>query len=221
MAIAIDTTVDGGYNGGSTSSLSYSHTCTGANLALFVSVVTNNAINTISSVTYNSIGLTLLDSKLNVTAIVSTFLYGMIGPANGSNTVAITLSGNAAIQGCSASYTGVSQSGFPDNHTNNTASASTSVTTSLTVNTANSWLIMSCSNTVNNTASAGTGTFLRQNEAVGGGNSIFDSNGPVASGSQSLIANNGSSVSWGVAMASFAPVAATAVVGGSFLYKMI
>ena len=101
-------------DGGSNSSSSYSHTVTGSETYLLVYVATGdgttNAIEDVTGVTYNSISMSELATDFEDTH-VNLHLFGLVAPASGSNTVAITLGGtpdgHASI---AASYTAVNQS---------------------------------------------------------------------------------------------------------------
>lgn len=107
MAIAFDAAATGG--AASASSVTFSHTCTGSDLLLLVGVHLYNVNGaTISSVTYNGIALTLVDSAANSNRRVS--LYRLVAPATGANDVVITLSGTEfEVNGGSMSFTGVDQ----------------------------------------------------------------------------------------------------------------
>lgn len=107
MAIAYDD--DSGGVAGSASSLTFSHTCTGSDLLLLVGVSLYNLNGaTISSVTYNSVAMTLVDTAVNSSRRAS--LYRLVAPSTGANDVVITLSASEFdIVGGSMSFTGVDQ----------------------------------------------------------------------------------------------------------------
>lgn len=96
------------------SSKTYSHTCTGSGLALFVGVGWYDAVDavTITSVTYNGVTMTeLWDAEESTYGLYGSAGFVLAAPATGAHDVVITLSGNTEIvtSACS-SWTGVNQS---------------------------------------------------------------------------------------------------------------
>ncbi len=218
MAIAFDANANGlQITGGSTFTLTYSHTCTGSNRILFVSAATVEDAGgtpvTITGVTYNGVALTQIGTYSAETPAPSaqmSSLWYLIAPATGANNVAISSSVNVfAIIGASASYTGAAQSGQPDAFTVATPANTASFSQSATVVATGCWLMAGSKND-GGAASAGSGTTARVNAATG--ISMMDSNGTVSTGSQSLVTTFGGSVNWVGLIASFKPVAA----GGGF-----
>lgn len=115
MAIAFDAVADnaGGASGSTTVTLS--HTCTGSNLILFVYARIANSAQTISGATYNGVTMTQVGSAISGDGNDNTYLFQLLGPATGANNIVVTGSSSAfIIQIRSASYNGVSQTGFPD-----------------------------------------------------------------------------------------------------------
>lgn len=181
MAIAFDAFS----NGGSTtvsSTLSWSHTCSGTDRGLVV--ISNYGAGTLpSSVTYNGVAMTQINTNTSRTAF-----YFLANPASGSNTVAINyFSSGVAIQGIAASYTGVSQTGNPEANalaTNGGGSLASSVTTLKN----NSWVI-GVALSEDSGVSAGSGTTLRGTGTTAGGKTLyaFDSGSAVTpAGSKTL-----------------------------------
>jgi hypothetical protein len=80
------------------SSLTFSHTCSGADRVLFV------AVNTGSGVTYNGVSMTAVE-----TGDADKRLYALVAPASGTHDVVVSLPSPAAILAVAASYTGVDQ----------------------------------------------------------------------------------------------------------------
>jgi len=192
MAIAFDTAVDGGNNTGT--SLTWSHTCTGSLGLLIVGFAGDNigGADDITSVTYNSVAMTLADKQVNPSSggDRNTYLYFLLGPATGAHNVVISCSGSHLLQGGSASYTGVKASGQPDAHTVNaeTSSSLKTLTTSVTTVADNCWTVL-----VENCYDGGTppvagaGSTRRTFDATNGGWGIFDSNAVVhPAGSKSM-----------------------------------
>lgn len=196
MAIAFDATSVGTQVNSNTKS--WSHTCTGSDLILFVSCMSNTS-DDITSVTYNSVSMSLVGKVQYPGSGRWTYLYVLVNPATGINTITMTASGVSFLQGTATSYTGAAQTGQPDS--SNTASGtSTNITASTTVVSSNCWLVMASGD---NQAgeSAGSGTTLRNST---NGNAISDSNGTVSTGSQSLALTIASG-NWGAIIASFSP----------------
>jgi hypothetical protein len=196
MAIAFDAATDGG-NVNPGTSLTFSHTCTGSNLILFVGFNGDNigGADDVSSVTYNSVAMTLANKQVGAGTggDRNTYLYYLIGPATGAHNVVITCSSSHVIQGGAVSYTGVKQSSQPDNTAINaeTVSSNKTLTTSLTTVNDNCWtvLVENCYDGGPGAGhpGAGAGTTRRTADGTNGGWGLFDSNAVVhPAGSTSL-----------------------------------
>lgn len=181
MAIAFDTATDGG------STTSYSHICTGSNLILLVSVgvLTGNT----PTVTYNSVSMTQLTSTASSIGFTF-FTFYLINPSTGSNSVAISSTG--AVKGSvSVSYTGVSQSGFPDSSSSTAATASPCTCTT-TVVASNCWTVAfgwaSCTSGTATISDDKTSrkTAAPVDNAPQWKYDVADSNGTVSTGSNSI-----------------------------------
>lgn len=201
MAIAFDATSNG--TAGAGTSLSVNHTCTGSNRILWVNGQVQNPVGAVTC-TYNGVSMTSVDSPAidGHANNVQTWLFYLIAPATGTNSIVLT----AATSGdnfyiSAASYTGAAQSSVPDAHAfvqNTVATTSTTLTVTTVAN--NCWLVGAFRNEIGG-ATDGTGTTSRYN---GGDHAIADSNGGVATGSNSLIQNFSSSKNAGI-VCSFAP----------------
>lgn len=207
MAIAFDTATDGGLVNPGTS-LSWSHTCTGANLALLVGVRSTTAVtDNVSGVTYNGVSCSLLAHVSGSMGLArATSLWLLLGPATGANTIVVSGTSDV-IMAEAGSYTGVKQSSQPDATGTNTSFV-TAVTVSLTTIADNCWVVAVFGNN-GGTPTAGSGTTFRVTSANGIG--FGDSNGVVhPAGSYSMTATQaGSSADTGVA-ASLAPAGGAA-----------
>jgi len=108
VAIALDVKTSAT---GSGATLSWSHTCTGSNLALVVDVGSYDGAsgNRVSTVTYNGVALTRL-AEVTGAAFDNSSLWGLKNPATGANTITVTFVGTvgSAIGG-GQSFTGVDQ----------------------------------------------------------------------------------------------------------------
>lgn len=206
MAIAFDNaTISSNASG----SFSYSHTCTGSDLALFVFVTVNTG-QTCSGVTYNSVSMTEQGSYIQDSAGPRTYAFYLLGPATGSNSISITVSGGNTV-GSAASYTGVSQSGFPDAYTTTAGGITTSFTSTITTVASNAWIIASsrCGNGA--TLTGNGGTVVRQQPEVVylGGGAIWDE-GPIATpASTDLNVTSANQLFGGAHVISFAPATAS------------
>jgi len=180
MAIAFDSSA--GSFQGSTITLTYSHTCTGSNLILLVSVstVTTN----ITGVTYNGVSMTQITTVSNT---AKNYLFYLIAPTTGTNNVVVSAGGSTLIMSSSSSYTGALQSSQPDAFL-----ATASNTETLSVVNSGCWIVSSSAH--NNgggvTFSAGSGFTLRNQQiSSGDGNAIQDTNGVVSTGNNTVSIN--------------------------------
>lgn len=205
FAIATDATASGTYGA---SPRTWTHTCTGSNLCLFIAEF---SFGSATVATYNLAALTNLGQYIYTNG---TNRYGDLGyllaPATGSNTASITPAGDGI--GVSVSYSGIKQTGQPDAAINTQTSGSgtaSSLTATVTVTASGSWLMMgtTCEGAA---LTAGTGATLRltgSNPSV----AFFDSNGAPGTGSQSMSITESPANRVACGMVSFAPDAATAV----------
>lgn len=197
MPIALDTSSASTLKSGVTTS--WSHTCTGSNLALLIGFF-GDTTDIVTGVTYGGISLTLIDKK-QVPGDRFIYLYGLLNPATGSNSVVVTASGSIFMDGIAASYTGVKQSGLPDAETTASASSANSLTTSLTTATDLAWTVL-FSKTSGGDPTAGTGATVRQHE---NGVGFFDSNGTITPAGPTSMQVTGSNVNFATVMAAIAP----------------
>lgn len=206
MAIAIDASTDSGGSVGT--SITWSHTCTGSNLILWVGI-TENTSDTDTGITYNSVAMTLVD-KIAVPSERWVYLYYLLNPATGAHSITANNSVSTFMRGFGVSYTGVRQSGVPDAKNTNSASSVSSLTTSVTTVADNCWTILVGKNSTADAVTAGTGSHLIKT-STSQGIAIFDSNADITpAGSKSMQVLTSGTQNIGVVMASFAPaVAAT------------
>jgi hypothetical protein len=144
--------------------LTFSHTTSGADRLLLVGVTCVNA--TISSVTYNGVGMTAVES-----GGASIRLYALVAPATGANNVVVTLSTDEAVCAVAASYTGVDQT---TGYNGVQSSATGDGSPSLTVTSAAGNLVVGMSGIIDNSGltppvhTVGAGQTSRGNLAEGG-----------------------------------------------------
>ena len=187
---------------------SWSHTCSGSNRILFVFVNgENDGSDNVTGVTYNSVGMTQIGKVRMSDNSRYIYLYYLIAPATGTNTVSITRSAGTAY-GVSTSYTGAKQSGVPDASVTYAATG-TSLTGTVTTIATSCWLVgcVYFNSSGGGTMSGGTGTTIRVNPGAGYPEGMGDSNASIQpAGSASLIFNiTGASVGGAVIVASFEP----------------
>lgn len=157
MAIALDSTTAA--SGATASSHTFSHTCTGSDLILFVTATGANG--DVTGITYNSVAMTKINSTVTDSAVLFTSLWYLVNPSTGANNVVITTSTATGVVGSSASYTGVNQTGQPDASTTVASSTTTSYSSSVTSVANNCWTIAT-SRTGNGFAlTAGANTVVR------------------------------------------------------------
>lgn len=167
-----------------TTNYSVAFTTSGSNRIL-IGCLWVTGTNTITSATYNGVSLTQIDTSNFLGSNMYSFY--LVNPALGSNTFNIQTTGGSLIVGL-ASYTGAAQSGQPDNHHINNASAVSTLTDTLTSVADNSWHIGCFYNDTTGNTTAGAGTTRRSVGTVDAG--IFDNNADIhPAGSNSIIAN--------------------------------
>jgi len=205
MAIARDSINNG--TGGTGTSWTYSHTCSGEDRILLVAGRGGgNSGDRVSTITYNGKNLTRIGNSFAIgsSSEMSTLWY-IINPDSGSHNVVITLSSSDYSKWGSVSYTGVDQDNPINVSNTNSVQNSNSVSVSGMVTKDNSWLVGSVKNSIHQLF-AGTGTILTSN--LGNeGSRMSDSNGVVASGSRSLAyTSSDAGDDWGMVLCAIAPV---------------
>lgn len=141
--IAFDAASSGTWVPAPGASIVWQHTCSGTDRILLVGVYVRDIIQSVSSITYAGAALTKIGDVPVGAGAIRLELWYRIAPATGSNTIDVDLTGTvSATLGASAvSLTGVHQTS-PIGNTNSSApDTGTSVSTSVTTSTANSWLV--------------------------------------------------------------------------------
>lgn len=220
MAIAPVSAADLGNNGGTTNSLTVAYTVgVGSNRLLVVGfagdVATMAGFDDITSVTYNGVSMTLAIKQTATNQALDRFsyFYYLLNPASGSNNVVINCTNNHFLLAGAADYSGVAQSGQPDNTvTNQNGAIASSLTTSLTTGADNCWVILVAEGyDANNAPGAGTGSTRRTFDAAFGTYGIFDNNADVhPAGSNSMTTTYPGQIAAGIShlMVSFSPAVA-------------
>lgn len=199
MAIAFDNS-KGGLGGGA---FPFAYTCSGTSrLLIFTSVLISSGDNP-PSPTYNGVALTQA-SKLNFSGTSWMYVYYLLNPASGSNNIAIT--GTSPNVSHIASYTGVSQAGFPDATATNSGS-STSLSNQITTVLDNCWSVMAIASTNGGTVTGGTNAVVRDSVNAVKTACILDTNTvitPPAMTTQACTVSG--SNPFGIIQLSFAPM---------------
>lgn len=162
---------------------SVSLTVTGSNMFLFGCGGYSATAGAMSGA-FNSVAMTAGTTQIWIGSSNPINGLYLIAPATGTHTLAIT-NGNG---GCAIgiTYSGVAQV-TPDQYVTTSGTSGTSTAT-VTSATANCWMVMFVIG-ANNTPAAGTNATARSlNTATNGLNSIFDSNGNIATGSFAMSA---------------------------------
>lgn len=164
------------------------YTCTGSNGYLVVTVNITSVSDTITATA--SYGGAAMTAQFNLVGGGTpnnrrVYYFYLLAPATGSNNIIITFSGltTFATSMCAASYTGVSQIGFPDSSASQLPTTSPHSATT-TVIASNCWIV-SCAGGETTTALTATGVtsqVVTITTAVGN-STIFDSNSTVSTGS--------------------------------------
>jgi hypothetical protein len=226
MAIAFDTAVDGGNNGGA-GSLTFSLTMGAGANGLILAACCGDNVGGVDDVTatYNGVSLSLIQKFSGVGADRIEYVFGGLGPASGAHNVIFAQSGSHLIQGGAASYTGVLQSGLPDAVTTHVSTtAATSLATSLSSVADNCWMFLLHGGYDGGSApTAGTGSTRRTFDAANGGYALFDSNGVIhPAGSYSMTSNYGSGTNpFGLAIAHIMLSIAPFVAAGGVTYPQL
>lgn len=178
VGIQFDAASNSGYQAAS-SSYSWSHTCTGSDRYLVVGVAMLSLAQTVSSITYNSVNLTLLGTKSSISGAARVELWGLVAPATGSNTIAVTLSGSIASAADATSLTGVHQTspteGFNSAQATNVGAADATVDVTTVAD--NDWAIDIVA-TDDTAITVGAGQTQRGNVTGVGGSGAMSTEGP-------------------------------------------
>ena len=103
MAVAFDAATDGGEVLGT--SLTFAHTCTGADRALVVGIFVNSTTDHITGVTYAGSAMTR-QSTVSTGNVGRIYIYTLLAPASGANNVVVS-SASTTFSAGAVSFTGV------------------------------------------------------------------------------------------------------------------
>lgn len=209
MAIARDSHT--GVNPANGTSFTQSHTCTGSNLFLTVWLIIGNSSDIVTGITYNGISMTRAKAHLNVSVSGGyLYCYVLANPSTGANNVVVSASTTMTSIICYIqSYTGVRQSNTTDSFAEGNKPTSTTFSISTSVVASGCWLVCGTRDDSGN-SSAGSGTTKISSLSAGFGQQLWDSNGTVSTGTQSLNMSNASSgTNWDGIIISIAPYVPT------------
>jgi len=190
-AVIIDTNiVFGGSNFSTTASgttLTFNVTTGGINRGLFA-WVTEITSSTISSVTYNGVAMTLVTSQAD--GGIKMYLYYLINPASGTNSLVVTRSGSTGELFCSTSYyNGVNQSSLIDAFNSGVSTSTSSPSATITIASDDSMMAMSIYNAGGNPYTASTNAVDR--DCGSNSREVFDCGVQFASGATSMNVTSG------------------------------
>jgi len=206
-----------GNNAGGSASVSWSHTTgSGSNRIMLVGVSIRTTTVSVSSIAYGVQSLTFIRADTHASATIRSELWYLVAPSSGTATVTVTLSGTSKAVGGSSTYTGVNQTS-PIDVNDGTTGTSTSPSRSVTVSTANSWLLghPAISGSGQTVSLEGSGQTMRWDNVTSGGSAASrnrghgSSKGPVGTGSQTMSWTLSASADWAVSVAAFRPAAAS------------
>ncbi len=206
MAIAFDTKTAFTFSAASTN-ITYSHTVTGSNTILWVGV-SILATATIGAVTYNGVAMTQFGGGSVGTVAIKDYLFYLINPATGANTVSVSQNTSTQVTSCSASYTGAAQTGQPDATSLGGPTTTTSYSQSVTSVADNCFAILYGNANGGLAFTAGTNTTIRnQPEVAFCGAYMVDSTAAQTPAGTFTLAMTSTSQDFAGCMASFKPVA--------------
>lgn len=207
MAVAVDAVSSSG--GGSASSFSWAHTCSGSDRLLMLGIAWYDSIDTISSVTYNSVAMTIVPSSSKSIGQYTVVLYYLINPASGSNTVAVTFSGGVFdFGGGAVSFTGADQT--TPLGTAATASG-TSTTPSVAVTSASGEIVLDTLIITHSGTLTVDGSQTQRWNATGGGYTKYAGSTEGGAASTTMSWSNSTSQDWAITGVAVKPVSANTV----------
>lgn len=209
--INFDNKSNSGYQAAS-AGYSWSHICYGSNRYLVVGVGMLSLAQTVSGITYNSIALTFLGAQSSVSGAARVELWGLVNPATGSNTVAVTLTGAIASAATAASYDWVHQTtpteAFSSTQATNVGAADATVNVITVAD--NDWVVDIVA-TDDTAITVGAGQVQRSNVTGAGGSAANSDEGPkTPAGSVTMSWTNIAALAtWAIAAIALRPFGAS------------
>lgn len=199
-AIAFDAVTSSGLG-------SFSHT-TGAGSDRIMLIGIRSGADDVTAVSYNSSSATLIRKQQVGTVDGYVYIWALLAPSTGSNTVSIT--GGTGLTTRVVTYTGVNQSLTLDSENGQTEAAAVSVSTTVTNVATGSWVVAFMRNDGDfSNHSSGVASTRR---GTSGSIAYFDSNGTVTPAANTITYTTPSAgaYQWGLIGVSLAPAGAVA-----------
>lgn len=209
--IIFDAASNSGYQAAQ-SSYSWSHTCGGIDRFLAVDVSLLSAGATVSSITYNGVALSLIGARSTVTSFGRIEQWGLVAPASGSHTIAVTLSSSIASAGTAVSYANVQQTSPTESFNSNQATNAGSATdASVVVTPATPSCIIHAALVTNDTSVTANQT-SRNNVTGAVGSGANEDTGPITPATATTLSYTGEGIvaTWAIAGYAIRPVTASA-----------
>jgi len=216
MSIAFGAQVQTSVAGGTATATTGTITVTGSNTIGFV-LIENQNVSGISSVTWNGVACTLIDSQQDPNVTIG-YIYAILNP--GTGVIAVTRSATTFNMAVFAPYyTGASQTLTMDATTKGSGAAA-SLTGTLTTIANNAWQVL-VAYMDNGSIAASTGSTIRGTALVTNNMAMFDSNSPqTPAGSKSMSVTGGGGSNFNYVMVSFAPAPAASTSNSAFFAFM-
>lgn len=208
-------TFDSGSTGasGSVSPITWTNFSTGSNNNRLMVVGIHNDANTtdvVTAVTDGGVAMTRIGT-IAVGATAREYLYALLAPPVGTSTISVTFTGGISVDGASASYFNVNQSGLPDVVTSTASAAATSLSVNLTTTATGDWAIGWAGNQ-GGSWSGSTNSFIRIGQAGGLNRVLVDSNGSLGvAGTYTFALTNSLSLPVGMVVMAVKPATTSTV----------
>lgn len=166
------------------------------------------------TITYAGVSMTLIGSAQRSAGGVKTFLFYLVAPSTGANDIVATFSSATKVASGAVSYTGAKQTGQPDSFIATFSDATTSFTLTTTVVGSDCWLVGGSRMQAGlaEAITAGGVTVTESPITTAGQKTVmFDSNGVVGTGSQSITIGQNAADNISGVMASIAPAVSASV----------
>ena len=170
------------------------------------------------SITYNGTALTVLKTQASALGAIRAEVWGLVAPATGSNTIAVTLSAALDSAGSASSYTGVHQTSPTEGSNSATATNVGAADATVTITTVadNDWAVDTVA-TDDTAITVGAGQVSRANTSGTLGSGALSDEGPkTPAGTVTMSWQDvGALATWSIVAVGLRPVAAAALGGGA------
>lgn len=219
--VQFDAASNSGYQAAA-STYSWNHTCTGTNRYLLVGISMLSLAQTVTGITYNGVALKFLGSKNSVSGAARVEMWGLVAPATGTNSIAVTLSGAIASAGNASSYTTVNQTSpyeaFNSAQATNVGAADATVDVTTVAN--NDWCVDILA-TDDTAVTVGAGQTQSGNVSGAGGSGAMSYEGPkTPAGAVTMSWTNvGALATWAIGSIALRPVGSSNL-GTTYISRM-